>query len=50
MLVCSLCGGGSFRDFCEHLCAREAELREEHVLALRLYTTACHKSLNTPYP
>lgn len=34
--------------FVNHPSAMEAELLEEHVVCLRLYTTACYRSLNNP--
>jgi hypothetical protein len=34
--------------FANHPSAMEAELLEEHVVCLRLYTTACYRSLNNP--
>ena len=34
--------------FVNHPSALEAELLEEHVVCLRLYTTACYRSLNSP--
>ena len=34
--------------FVNHPSAMEAELLEEHVVCLRLYTTACYRSLNSP--
>ena len=40
--------GALLEDFAAHPSAREAGLELEHVLALRLYTTACYKSLNGP--
>lgn len=35
-------------DFVNHASARAAGLSEAHVLALRLYTSACFCSLNAP--
>ena len=40
--------GERLADFCNHESARKAELNEAHVLALRLYTTSCYRSLNEP--
>ena len=40
--------GMSFDDFCEHPHAQMAQLTRAHVLAIRLYSTAAFKSLNTP--
>jgi hypothetical protein len=41
-------GGQPFSHFVAHPNAVRATLLEEHVLALRLYTTAAYKSLNDP--
>ena len=40
--------GETLADFCEKTHARLAQLRKEHVLALRLYTTPAFRSLNNP--
>jgi len=40
--------GERLADFCNHPSAQKAQLTEAHVVALRLYTTACYKSLNGP--
>ncbi|KAL1503212.1 hypothetical protein AB1Y20_011268 [Prymnesium parvum] len=40
--------GMRFADFVAHEHARLSKLEDAHVLALRLYTTAAFKSLNTP--
>eukprot|EP00322_Chrysochromulina_rotalis_P013516 CAMPEP_0115839736 /NCGR_PEP_ID=MMETSP0287-20121206/6405_1 /TAXON_ID=412157 /ORGANISM="Chrysochromulina rotalis, Strain UIO044" /LENGTH=770 /DNA_ID=CAMNT_0003293317 /DNA_START=17 /DNA_END=2329 /DNA_ORIENTATION=+ len=40
--------GKSFDDFCNDPAALVSMLAPPHVLALRLYTTAAYKSLNTP--
>ena len=40
--------GKPLRHFVEHPSAVEAELIEEHVVCMRLYTTACYRSLNDP--
>ena len=41
-------GGMRLDDFMRHPAARTAELQLPHVLALRLYTTAAFRSLNSP--
>jgi hypothetical protein len=40
--------GMAFQDFVSHERSRIAQLQEAHVLALRLYTTAAYRSLNSP--
>ena len=40
--------GQPFSYFVEHAASKEAELLPEHVLCLRLYTTAAYRSLNNP--
>ena len=40
--------GERLRDFVEHSNSRASGLTEAHVLALRLYTSAAFKSINTP--
>lgn len=40
--------GERFADFVRHPNSRQANLSEAHVLALRLYTTPCFRSLNDP--
>jgi len=40
--------GETLKDFVNHPYSKRAGLREAHVLALRLYTTAAYRSLNSP--